>query len=229
MAPPNSLRWEIEQALTQEGCCICRVSLKGIQRYLDGLLYENVNDPGVRQHTTAALGFCNRHAWQMRAMNGGSLGLALLHRDALKQWQKQIDRVHKPNEGSDLQRYREEVARANESKEPCPACQKQAEIEKRYIATLLESLGDAAFIESFRQSSGLCRPHLGKAIAAVNQTEALDALIDAQTRVNRRLAEELDEFIRKNDYRFTGEGFGTEGDSWIRAIARLSGAEGARG
>ena len=37
-------------------------------------------------------------------------------------------------------------------------------------------------------------------------------------------SEGCDEFIRKNDYRFMSEGFGSEGDAWIRAIECLSGA-----
>ncbi len=48
-----------------------------------------------------------------------------------------------------------------------------------------------------------------------------------QTTINRRLVTELDESIRKNDYRFVSEGFGAEGDAWIRALERLSGAAGA--
>jgi hypothetical protein len=37
------------------------------------------------------------------------------------------------------------------------------------------------------------------------------------------LADELSEFIRKNDYRFSKEGFGTERDSWLRATGVLTG------
>jgi hypothetical protein len=42
------------------------------------------------------------------------------------------------------------------------------------------------------------------------------------------LDEELREFIRKHDYRFTGEGMGTEGTSWIRAIEMVAGKQGIR-
>jgi len=37
------------------------------------------------------------------------------------------------------------------------------------------------------------------------------------------LHRELAEFIRKNDYRFKDEGFGTESDSWKRAVHKLTG------
>jgi hypothetical protein len=38
-----------------------------------------------------------------------------------------------------------------------------------------------------------------------------------------KLRAELGEFIRKNDYRFIHEGFGTERDSWRRAVAMGAG------
>ncbi len=66
MSQRDSIRWEIDQALKQNACPICWVSQKSVQRFLDGLLYENVNDPGIRRHMPAVLGFCNRHAWQVR-------------------------------------------------------------------------------------------------------------------------------------------------------------------
>jgi hypothetical protein len=40
------------------------------------------------------------------------------------------------------------------------------------------------------------------------------------------LKAELDEFIRKNDYQFAGEGFGKEGDAWLRAIGMVVGKRG---
>jgi hypothetical protein len=223
----NSIRWELDQALRQNACPICWISQKSIQRFLDGLLYENVNDPGIRRHVTAALGFCNRHAWQMRAMYGASLGIALLHRDALKQWQNQIDYVGKPDGHLDLERYRKQIAQANESSEKCLACERQADVERRYIETLLEALSDREFTEALRQSAGMCHAHFAQACHSATQVETLDALVEIQTAINRRLIAELDEFIRKNDYRFVSEGLGVEGDAWIRTIERLSGAEGA--
>jgi hypothetical protein len=38
------------------------------------------------------------------------------------------------------------------------------------------------------------------------------------------LRTELAEFIRKSDYRMIQEGFGTEGDAWLRAVGMVIGA-----
>ena len=227
MKPTDSTRWELEHALKQTHCPICGVSQKGIARFLDSLLYENANDPDIRRRVTASLGLCNRHAWEMCAAHGGSLGTALLYRDALQQWQKQLDEASIRIGRAGVKQARKQIAQANASHAECLACERQADIERRYIAVLIESLTDRAFADALRASAGLCRPHFAQVCAMVGDPRTLDALVAIQTEINQRLIGELDEFIRKNDYRFMSEGFGSEGNSWIRTIERLAGAEGA--
>jgi hypothetical protein len=223
----DSTRWDLERALTHEGCPICRLSQRGIARFIDGLLYESVNDPGIRHHTANSLGFCNRHAWQMRAVHGSALGMGFLNRDALNQWQSQLEHMEKPKGRGILERLRKQAAHASHAKEKCLACVRQSEMDRRYVDTLNESLPEHDFCEALRLSQGLCRQHFSQACAAAPHVEILQSLLKIQMEVNARLVEELDEFIRKNDYRFMSEGFGAEGNSWVRAIERLAGAEGA--
>ncbi len=225
MEPRSSTGYELDRALKQPGCPICRVSQEGVHRYLDGLVYESVNDPGVREHVTLALGFCNRHAWEMSQLPGASLGLALLLRDSSKQWQKQLDAVGAP--GGRAEDFAHQLAQASTPQRKCLACEQQSDIEHRFIETLLESLSDQAFTDALRGSSGLCRPHFVETCAAATGPSLLERLSTVQRAINQRLIGELDEFIRKNDYRFRGEGFGQEGDSWIRAIDHLSGRDDA--
>jgi hypothetical protein len=223
----DSTRWNLEHALSQTGCPICQLAQKGVQRFFDGLLYENANDAEIRRRVAAALGFCNRHAWQMRSVNGSALGMAFLNRDALNQWQRQLEQVQKPSGRGILERFCKLAAHANRAKAKCLACERQNEIEQRYIETLIESLPEHDFRVALRQSEGLCRTHYARACAAAPRAEALETLLEIQMEINARLVAELDEFIRKNDYRFMSEGFGAEGNAWVRAIERLAGAEGA--
>jgi AraC-like DNA-binding protein len=223
MSSRDSTRWDLEHALSPKSCAICRLSQKGIARFVDGLLYESVSDPDVRRRAAQSLGFCHRHAWQMRTAHGSALGIAFLNRDALNQWQAQLERAHKPR--APLERFREQVAHASHAEKECLVCERQNEIEQRGIQTLLESLLEQGFRDTLRQSAGLCRPHFAQACAAAARAETLQALVEIQMEINAHLLAELDEFIRKNDYRFMAEGFGAEGDAWIRAIERLAGAE----
>jgi hypothetical protein len=48
-------------------------------------------------------------------------------------------------------------------------------------------------------------------------------LLDLTLEKWQKLNDELTEFIRKNDYRFSKEGMGAERDSWKRAAAALVG------
>ena len=221
----DSTRWDLEHALSQAGCAICRLTQKGIARVVDGLLYESVNDPDVRRRSAQALGFCNRHAWQMRSVHGSALGMAFLNRDALNQWQAQLEQARESRGRGTLERFRKQAAHANHAKGKCLLCERQHEIEQRYAETLNAAIADDTFRDALRQSAGLCLPHFAQACELATRVETLETLLEIQMEINARLIGELDEFIRKNDYRFMAEGFGAEGDSWIRAIERLAGAE----
>jgi hypothetical protein len=48
-------------------------------------------------------------------------------------------------------------------------------------------------------------------------------LAEIQESVWRRLYDELGEFIRKKDFQHKGETFGSERDSWRRALEAISG------
>ncbi len=223
----DSLQWELEHRLAEKGCAICHISQKAVEHFLDAILYESVNDPDVRQHVLASLGFCNRHAWQMRKLGGNALGMAILHRSAVNQWQKQLAEVPKPDRRTKFQKYRDQVARANHAKKSCLGCEKQVEIEARYIEAVLKSITDPEFSRLLDASAGFCRRHFAQACKTALDSETLNALVKMETEINRRLIGELDEFIRKSDYRFISEGFAAEGDSRIRAIEHLSGVEDA--
>ena len=45
-----------------KGCALCELEAEATRRYLDSLLYESVNDPGVRENLVRAKGYCRRHA-----------------------------------------------------------------------------------------------------------------------------------------------------------------------
>ena len=55
----------LERACEQEGCPLCRLARAQERRWLWMLLWENVNDPGVRDRIAVSWGFCRRHAWEL--------------------------------------------------------------------------------------------------------------------------------------------------------------------
>lgn len=73
--------------------------------------------------------------------------------------------------------------------------------------------------------SGFCLPHLRQVTARL-RGEALERLLQYQQERWEELRAELAEIVRKNDYRFQGEGFGAERDAWLRAVRAVVGEPG---
>src|SRR5262249_3931766 len=93
---------------------------------------------------------------------------------------------------------------SNQQSTPCPACQAQAEAEARYLEALLAVLtADAGARQALEASDGLCRRHTLAAIRSGGEGAACIAQ-PARDTVDALIAN-LDEVIRKEDYRFRHE------------------------
>jgi len=104
----------------------------------------------------------------------------------------------------------------------CPMCAERPRIEAPLIAGLLHNMSDSLFATAFDASAGLCRVHLAATLRAAD-AERARAIAARQAAIWRRLEADLDEFIRKHDYRFQGEAFEGERDVWRRALQLASG------
>jgi len=225
----DTVYFELVEALAEGGCPICRLAAKRVAGYLDALLYEHVNDPGLRHETRRSQGFCQRHAQELVELGDG-LGVALIYRDIVEALTKRLKgfrprRLHPLSPRRVLgplpaaERLAEELA----PEARCPACQMEEEAEKRYVGALVKHLAEPDFLASYRGSSGLCLGHFQRALRLARSEEALATLVEGQAQVLERLDGELAEFIRKHDYRFQDEGFGEERDSWIRVVEKMVG------
>lgn len=74
---------------------------------------------------------------------------------------------------------------------------------------------------AFTSSDGLCLPHLRQECNQVHDGSVLVDLLKVGVEMLEKLNAELAEYIRKSDYRYLKDGFGSEGDAWQRA-SRLS-------
>jgi hypothetical protein len=223
------------------------MALDTVARYLDIVIYENVNDPQTRDAVVAARGYCNDHSWQLRAKSGAAFGTALMYRDVLQHVAGEIGRqppgayrdlfATGRDEGGLLKRLATLTERSHADGKgrgitdphlACPACRVRERYERIYLGVLLDHLGAEEFTRALRSAGGLCLVHLDQARTATRDVHALERLWAVQRACMQALDEELCEFIRKHDYRFTGEGMGTEGTSWIRAIEMVAGKPGIR-
>jgi hypothetical protein len=217
--------FDLIEACAEPGCPVCRLSLKLTRRYVDSILYEYVNDPGVRDEIRQSRGYCNEHAWWMPDIRGAGLGVAIIQRDVV---QTVLELTETLRNGRNARQSAQELLKRLQPTAECPVCAHRRTMEDIALGTLLQHIGEEKLAAALAGSAGLCLPHFSRALERVDDTEALQQLVALQRHTLTELRDDLTEFIRKNDYRFRDEGFGKEGDSWRRAIAIVSGERGVR-
>ncbi len=172
--------FEVLDALALEGCPICRLSLRAVDRYLDLLSYEAVNDAGVRVRLRAGRGFCNYHSWQFTGEVRNAAGRAMIYRDILGALERPLThpglRLAAGDEGA--QTLAERLLPAGS----CPACQSQERSRQRYLETLVLHLGTPEMREAYRASAGLCLPHLVQALRSAVGAADVELLLAVAAR-----------------------------------------------
>lgn len=233
-APATFSAFDLLDAFAESGCPICRLGLRSVDRFLDAMNYDSVNDPAFRKQLNDARGFCNIHAYQWLE-NAFVLGTAEIYRDVIATIATDLRGLsqHAPGMAarlssllgsSDTGSRPEPVSAATAS---CPACAHLAETEQVLTRTLVQELQKPEFRERYEHSSGLCRPHLGPALEAAPSAAVFDTLRDAAVRQEERLVRQMDEIIRKHDYRYRDEAAGEERGAAHRAVAHAIGARNA--
>lgn len=88
---------------------------------------------------------------------------------------------------------------------------------------MAEYIKDPDLSAEFKKSNGLCLFHLKAIFEKLSDAASREVLLSLQKERWQSLQLELEEFIRKNDYRFQKEGFGDERDLWRRAVWSIAG------
>lgn len=228
MTEAHTLLYEIRAALQEAGCPICRLAERSVQRYLSALANEGVTDRLLRDQIRAAYGFCAAHGRMLRT-GRDALGSAIIHRDLVNNLAKAL-LAEAPLPSTARARLRRTIrpgdpadTRPIPAQRGCTACEQLRQSELHYCAAFVAGLADSETHVLFQGSSGICVPHLRIAMRTAPDPEAYERLRTAQLTIWQRLLDELDEFIRKQDHRFTREPSGAESDSWRRAIDLVSG------
>ena len=232
---PSSTFHDLLEACRQPGCPVCRLEGRALERYIGNLFYESVNDVKTRERLRASLGFCREHTrLAVDGRLGNALGFAIIYQDVithiLRGFEKD-DLFPSPRRLPALLKQVPEQVSATVQRvlyaltphKHCIVCQQQEKTLHTIIQTLVEGLTESQMTEALRSSDGLCVPHLKKAFESARESAVFDLILSVHREKLEGLRSELTEFIRKNDYRFKDEGFGTEGDSWKRAVNKLTG------
>ncbi len=230
--------FDLIEAFSQPGCAICNLLTRDVNRFLDLLLYERVNQAGTPTMFKEARGLCNEHAWRLSEVLGGALGITILYRAVLEEVlsivsQSSTQTANWPTLGrllgADAGTGASTLADRLESVRPCPACTLLVESEAHYVQTLSQHIGDRRLEEAYRLSDGLCLPHFRQVLRQSSDSANHRLIIAVQTAIWTALRDQLKEFEEKHDYRRSGEGIGSEGDSWLRVIRHMAGLRGVFG
>ena len=225
---PEASLYHLSQAFTQPGCPLCRLLAGIAEAYVDSLLWEMVNYPDLREEINRARGYCNQHAWLL-AKSGAALGVAIILHDIIKTL---LDVLQTPETESGLKNLLGNWNSQGNAKlvdklspqKPCPICVKVDMFEGQYIKLLVKNIiKSEELANAYAGSDGLCLPHFRQVLEQASPGKTTGVLMTAQQTAWQHLEHELSEFIRKNDYQYKGK-FGSERDSWLRAIEAISGA-----
>ncbi|MEM2902429.1 MAG: DUF6062 family protein [Candidatus Bathyarchaeia archaeon] len=113
----------------------------------------------------------------------------------------------------------------------CPACDYMEEDDKINVDTLAFMLTtNTSFLKRFEEGKGLCLPHLLRLFESLKASSKMavpslaEKLLSLELKNFSRLASELKEIIRKHDYRFHDEPWGSEIDAVERTVLKLIGS-----
>lgn len=231
------------QACEREGCPICLVTLERMGRVMDFWQYEWASEMENRQVLLRSKGFCSRHTWQLAlAPNMPTpFALAMVYRsllpDLLEEIQHDLQRL-KTKQTTPRRRIwsqlafwrrgqnRSESAESARFFQGCPFCQRQTEIERELVQELLTQLSSEAFLAQLNKATGFCLSHLAQTTRAAQTAAQRTTVLECQQTCLQRNLKELDELVRKHDYRFLKEPRGEEMTAWRRAAELLVGNNG---
>lgn len=213
------------EALAAPGCGLCVVGHKAIDRFFDNMLYEYVNDPGTQEMMIASHGLCATHS-ELLLSYRGALGVAILYNAVLRQMEAELPLLQESDNTSVRRLFGGRNGSPSIPSDPCPACVTRDEAALRAIQEFDAHCAEPELTAAWQSSDGLCLPHLNQALFRMGHP-ARTLVVDRQREVWARLRADLEEFIRKNDYRFQAEGFTeSESHSWQNAVRATAGAPG---
>jgi len=225
---------EVNRALQQKGCPICRLCREHLEKQWFWFFSESyAGGSGVSKYI-GHWGFCKDHSrmiarvgpkWQKSAIYNWIIEA---HLPKLQKLQRGIEELPRPGNIISRRMSQRSVRKLLREVVPtgdCLFCESSGQTARYYAAMLLENLGDPEVGRLYENSDGLCMQHFFLTVegADFRHVPQLNELIKKLIRGLQELVNDFEEFFRKGDYRFSDEPKGREQTAWIRAMTRLIG------
>ena len=236
-------------AMKRDGeCLMCALERKTELDEADRYLGASVMEPDVRVQVNKK-GFCRRHHAMLYGMSN-RLGHALMleshmieTREKAAGIARKLDSAAEALKGAGFAGkfgskgknaegiIREQAAELAELAGSCLMCDTIAENMARYMHTFFHLYrNDTEFRNRFSAGKGLCLPHTARLLDAAPAELSARELGEFAGTVSRlqtenldRIQEEISWFIKKFDYRYEKESWGTSRDAVERTVTKLRG------
>ncbi len=202
---------------------------------VDFMLGDSYMEDDIRMKTNEQ-GFCREHYKQMLERQN-ALGVALMMHTHIQEINKNLSNPQKQKKGAfgRLGKKPEEnqtAAYLTKTLSECYVCDRIENTLGRYFDTTLYLWRkNNEFKQIFKNTKGFCLDHFAKLLTeaeklpAKDYDEFLNTLMPIQQNYFKRLEDNLDWFIKKNDYRFKDEPWKDAKDAVWRGLEGLASLE----
>ena len=217
----------------QSECPICSMYKKLEDDSIAFMMGPSYMEDDIRMETDR-LGFCKPHML-MLSKQENRLGLALILKTHLDRQKKEaLEIAGKTVQGKKLFKKPEEaeiVRWAREKTASCYICKRIDNMFSRYLDTVLRLYEkDADFRKKYSECKGFCQEHFGMLIKKgqeVLREQELQSFVTLTAKLYtdnlQRLADDLDWFTDKFDYRYRDAPWKNSRDAIERAVTKTNG------
>ena len=155
---------KLAELFAEPGCPLCHHRDRAVVRYIEGFMYESVNDVAFRASLDVARGFCGPHTTDVltggRHVSGGMVGSAILFGAVMRVRERELRAVRA---AGGLSRGR----RAQEALRPpaCLVCAEAATVDDAAVASLMRLATEPAWAAVIGDAP-FCLEHLAALMAA---------------------------------------------------------------
>jgi GTP-binding protein EngB required for normal cell division len=197
-------------------CPVCDALSRAAFDFFVALEGSLIKEAQVRNEFASLRGLCNVHTWQFQnvaAPQDISVGYVPLV-ETVASALKEIVNDDEPAEAVThlLPRY-----------ENCPACEALSKEQDSQAARFLEYIATPDGQKFYRQSLGLCLPHLRAVLALKPSQEIAKFLLNEQAEHFNDLADDMRSYTLKRDAIRRGLMNSNEENAWRRALVQLVG------
>lgn len=192
---------KVEEVLGEAACPVCRLTEKAIHGFIDDLFYSRITDPSERKAYVNGNGYCHRHFGMIEGHlrthpELGTLGINILLLSI-------ADIANTAADGDYV-----------EFGKGCKMCDLESDTEKDYVRLFAQFVSKAERLGRYGESpSTVCFGH-SKMISGLKDFDPA-GFERVQKEKLHRLERAMEEFVRKSDYRNSGEPVERlEGTAW---------------